>query len=590
MTEPLLTRALAAQLTNRVPPGLIRVAVVAGVLGASTVGYVTTGTTPFTAEIVSSSSWVLSSALQSLALASLALVVTAPRAGLVLATVSLGVGGLLPTIHQGLPAAWLVPAAALAVIAVTEGVLSVRRRALAPVLLGADPTSVTIPELPSYVVAPLLVRSLEATVGSIVLMLVAAGAVGWWWHDDSAASDFRAQAVVADATVVSVADDHMSAEVELDGETLRMPTTNLDRTVGDRVTVRWSPETGRVEAVDDVMDPTLVLIVAAFAGVLGVGWVLRSRRTRRGLFDLLTRPQPALTCLATWTPRRHGVLILAVDDAGRPVATAPRLVQVLAAPQHDPQGGPVGPSYGHAPPAPAETWHGETVLVAGRIGEAGPVLITHGEDVFVATAPLRFPAWRSLRPRTDIATERPSLYAEFKRSRDAVIEQVGRTAGRWLPWILLPGAWFASSWVVSVTGPSPRLIGAGLTFAGLAWAVSFLGHSTLNLRPRALVFRGLLLDTMIPWARVTAAEARDEVLTVGYDDGKPGGGRLVITVTPKSRPVVRDGAPPAEVAGRIEVARAERALARGRVRLRPSASTVLGACWVAALLVPLLRA
>ncbi len=234
-----------------------------------------------------------------------------------------------------------------------------------------------------------------------------------------------------------------------------------------------------------------------------------------------------------------------------------------------------------------DAWSRECVLVSGRLDQDGPVLLHRDGEVYLASDALRHPAWRSVRPRGTPAAEPRTAWRAFSGARDAALLRLGRATGAWLPWLLLPAIAAVSWWVVSVTGPSPRLLSAALAFAAIPWTLSVTGTPALSLRPRGLRFSGLLTDTYIPWGRVTGEVVDGETLVVRFDNGRPGGDALLLRSGQKFRRLTTDGAPATELAARIRSARLL-SLSPGRLVVLPSPPLLAALAWLAAMLAPAL--
>jgi hypothetical protein len=233
---------------------------------------------------------------------------------------------------------------------------------------------------------------------------------------------------------------------------------------------------------------------------------------------------------------------------------------------------------------------GVPVVLIGLAGDDAPVAVGVGADVYVSLRPLRAPRWR--RPRRGpgaAVSERPGLWRAYTDRQDRVVEALGRRAGRWLPWAaLLPAGWGLRAAVRWAELPrvSGGTVGAVVGLVALAWSLSLWGQPRLDLRARVLHVHGLLVDTRVPWVRITGAAADDEVLVVRYDDGRPGGDALLVPHG-SALPLTRDDAAPADMRTRVDgrAAGAAAALAAwgGRVppvRRVPSVPVLAAAAWL----------
>lgn len=627
---PMLTGERGRLVGQRVPTGVLRLAVVVGVLVPVAFSIAAPSDAPVTAALVESPEWLVASVVQSLAVAAVALVFFAPTAGVLVAAVATAVVSLLPAGHGGAPGAWAAAGATLGLLGVVDLLIAARRRALTSVAQRDTGGSAMAPVLPRYLTDSLYrVGAWRVTVGSL-LLVAAAGLVGWGFRDADVAAEFRAHAETVDATVLSVSDDGTSAQVSVGAQVYRLPVTNATRHDDERVRVRLDEGTGRCEALDDAFDPTFILVPVAAAAVVGIAMIARTRRLRRRIRALLTQPQPVVGALATLAPRARGALLVPYDDAGRSVAVAPNLLQIVTPEKLQPgwwedgegewahgefetsaygeradaqpvsvadlsdeellalagvTGEPEPPDHGEPVDGPAG-WRLTPVTVIGPLDDGWPVVLVHDDSAFLSSGPLRFPAWRAARPRVGPAQEGVSAWRAINDATGAALITLGVVAGRWVPWLALPGAWLLSTWIVSVTGPSLRLIVPGLVLVTSAWAVSMIGQSAVDIRPEVLHFRGVVVDLLVPWGCVTGVSTGDSAVIVRYDDGSDGGAALVLAEKQNARRLTRDGASAAQVAARIEMARALGDGTARQVRRRPTASTVLAVCWLLAVFLP----
>jgi hypothetical protein len=617
-----LTRDLARVLGDRLPPGWSQLAVLLTV-GTSVV-LASLGQTGLTADVAGSALYLLSGTVQAVVLGTLAVVWFAPSTGLALAAVSSLLVVLLPDSHVGPPRTWLATGLVLTLLTVVDQATAARRRALARVLLHDQASVVALPAVDPQVRARVL-RSGGVRLWTGVLLLAAsAGPLVLVWHDHRAAADFRAGAEVGTGTVVALSDDELQMQVDVDGRTYTTPISRTSPAVGDAVALRYDAATGRAEPVDDVFDPTLGLIPAVGLPLAGAVLVGQVRRRRARLAALLDEPLPAVVATAVDAPRAAGVLLAPADDVTFHLGTAPRLLQVAGpapAPFPAPPGGdldddeawdddehgharfsygalsdaellalaraeaddePVDPYRAPSGPGPLPEGPrppaGTPVVVMGLTGDDGPVALGFGPAVYLTTRPLRPPRWRFARGSAPLR-ERPGTWARFEAGRDRAIRRLGLRAGRWVPWLALPGWWWLVRSTVALLGWSVNLVLAALALVGLAWTLSRFGHPRLDLRVSDLRARGRFVDVVVPWSRVTGTVADDEALVVRYDDGRRGDA-LLLPRAAGGVLLTRDGAPPAEVAERVR-GRAAHALAgTARPRYRPSTPVVVAACWL----------
>lgn len=677
MDEAWLTRDVAGLIGPRVPAGVVRTAVglvvVAWVLGCAA----TEPDLPTTAEGLAEPAVLVTSVIQSLAIAGAVLVWPFPLAGTGLAAAALlALAGPGTTLSPGPARTSLVTGVLLLALALVQGVTQVRRTALARRAV-AHTERLAPPALSAPAAGAARRVGRGRLVLAVLLLAAAAGSMVWWWFEAASASAFRARAVETLVRVESVADDWASVTVRIDGAERRVSTPGRTYAPGEKVTVRHVPDSLRAEITDDVADYSIVLALAVPCLVAAGAQLLRVRLLRARMHDLLTAPQPAVRTLAVPAPRADGALLMPVDDVTTVAAIAPQMLSTMAAaPGHhgavgpmatgSVSGGPVpgGPVAGAPVPGGAvarpdgvpgeddgawdeddEDWEDDAfvpghatdgadaghagptlrarpdisamsdaelvalarepgwesllarpqpapapprpVVVAGRLDRRGPVLVHDEGLTFVTLADVRHPVWRSVRPRTAPAREPEPVRRRFADLRDGALTRLARATGGWLPWVLLPGVAAASDWVVRETGGSVRLLGAAFAFATLPWVLVVRGTPALSLGPRRLRMSGALLSTWVPWGRVTGVAVDDDTLVVRYDNGRPGGDAILGRVGHPERALTADGATAAELALRIEAARAW-ATPGPRVVLVPSAALVASLAWLAAMLAPAL--
>jgi hypothetical protein len=574
-----------------------------------------------TAAEVESSQWIQVGILQSAALAAVPTVLLAPTAGLVVATICCLVLGVVPAEAVGPHGPWLVSGVLLAVLLLVDGVLAVRRRARVRAVLAPGTARVAVPDLQDWVAGDVVRRGTGWLVLAVLLTLVGLGGVGVVVRDTRATADFRAQARTAQATVVEVAADDQSAQVEIDGRRYPVPLPATYRKVGDRVEVRYDPGSGRAELVDDVFDPTRATIPAVLCLMPAVVLVGRTRRRRAQTRRLLTGEWPAFRLRAEQAPRVLGAVLTPWDDVTRPLVTAPSLdlvhpFEVLwydeddvdlawldpnandhgrGGWQVDDEGedtgrggeGAIRPDVSAIPDAELlrqaraglvegeaevepetsgpSVWHGSEVVVLGLTQDGGPLAVLDGERVWLTGRPALWPAWswplhRRRTAALPVAASEPTrLWDRYVDAQWSVTAGVGRRVGRWLPWLALPLLVWGSRSAAVELGARWQLASWATGLVPLAWTVSFWGAPRVRLVTDGLRVRGAMLTTHLPWVRITGVAADSGAVVVRYDDGMPGGGALLLPESVELPTLGEDGGPVA-LAARIDEQRRAAAL------------------------------
>lgn len=636
-----LTRDLAADLAMRVPRRWVQLVTIVTVVALVFASIGAEGSVATTAELVESPQWLLAAVVQSTLLASIAVVLLAPTAGLALATVSCLLIGVLPSAVVGATGRWSAGGAALAALLLVEGVLTVRRRARVRSVLVREADRVVLPDLHPAARAWVTRRGtgwlLLAGLGALVCL----GASALVVHDSAAAAQFRDRAVIGHGEIVEVASDNTSAQVEIEGRRYQVPLPSSYPAVGDPVEARYDPASGRAELVDDVFEPTQAVIPAVLGLAVAVVLVARTMRRRAGARRLLADGAPASRVHALPAPRAAGAVLTPWDDVSWGLATVPALVLVHpieqdGGPDHDEDGDeemPV-PDISAVPDEDLLRWAREglagevavsdpdaelvmppdsDVVVVGLTEDGGPVAVLIDDQVWVSGRPVAWPgwAWPTRRPAHApvLATEQAGLWERFTQAEGRLLAGVGRRVGRWLPWLLLPAVVWASHEAVGDLGSPGEMARWVVGLAPVAWTVSFWGEPRLRLTADGLRVRGVMMTTHLPWVRITGIAADSGAVVLRYDDGTPGGDALLLPESTDLPTLGEDGGPVALAARLDEQRRAAvgRAPAtapvvreRGRgshgatdlsgrpqVRRWPAAPTVVAICWTLAWLVPL---
>ncbi|WP_426311039.1 hypothetical protein [Cellulosimicrobium sp. E-16] len=477
--------------------------------------------------------------LAGVAVGALLLVWVCPRVGVwagAVVTAVAAVGTPLPAAATALGGA-----AVLALLALSQSRARARQREASATWGGSTAPVVPdgLPEARAYAARWRGVRTAAA-----VACLVAAVVCGAWFARDlAAARAFRSGALEAPGTVVE--QDGLDAVVEVDGLRFDVPLELASVEVGDVVGVRYDGS-GRAELVDDVADPSLLLVPAGAGALTGTALLAHEAVRRRRVRRLLLHGGPATTAYATW--HEHGALILPSAHAA-PIAVARDLLLLSEPPEEawhddDPLDRDVSelsddelvtraradegtgdesgdePSWEGSPP----TWQGTRLLVVGLRADGWPVAVRGPDDRWYVTdtdvaAPPR--ARRHL-PPSDRVRSTDDGADDRDATRDARRGQ-GSRPGRWaglarstgaagptatLPAVLAFALWVAPevSWFVALTG--------SVTLAGALHTWSSAARPALSTTTDALVVHGPLRDTFVPWSRVTSVRARQGALVV----------------------------------------------------------------------------
>lgn len=416
---PVLYRPALLGWSERPPRALVRfgsLAVGVAMLVVSIVQSESDGGPAWTAAVSTSPGYLLSSLLQGAFIGSLVVLLLAPRLGTPLTAVAGTLAALDPWgayWGAGGPL-WWGGVGVLTVVAVVDG-LGLARQVAAARTWAAGP--VVVPEAPDEVVRQLTGWRRVYLAVATLAVVGAAVAVVWTWHDLRAVEEFRATATTVPGVVVSVADDDLSARVDLGGgNEVEVPLPTEYVAVDDEVQVTVGD--GRAELVIDPFDPFGGLIPAATGLLVAAAMVLVETHRRRTLRGLLRHGAPAVQVNVTWSEEHGGLLLHCRDDALRPVALlpapyplaawltgdededdAPRQVadlddaellahadEVLREDDEDPDENPhrdVLVTWSHAP-----------ALVVGLRRDGEPVAL-HGPDgVWLLSEPIRRPARR----------------------------------------------------------------------------------------------------------------------------------------------------------------------------------------------------
>ncbi|MGW6228332.1 hypothetical protein ACWFQT_14550 [Cellulosimicrobium cellulans] len=489
-----------------------------------------------TAEEAADPAYWATGLLAGVAVGALLLVWVCPRVGTwagAVVTAVAAVGTPLPAAATALGGA-----AVLALLALSQSRARVRQREASATWGGSVGPVVPdgLPEARAYAA-----RWRGGRTAAAVACLVEAVVCGAWFARDlTAAHAFRDGALEAAGTVVE--EDGLDAVVEVDGLRYDVPLELASVEVGDVVGVRYDGS-GRAELVDDVADPSLLLLPAGAGALTGTALLAHEAARRRRVRRLLLHGGPATTAYATW--HEHGALILPSVHAA-PIAVARDLLLLSEPPEeawHDDDhldrdvnelsddelvararaeegtGDESGdePSWEGSPP----TWHGTRLLVVGLRADGWPVAVRGLDDRWYVTdtevsAPPRARRHAPLSESSlstdggdDLAADalppqdaRPGRWASLARSTGVV--------GPWaaLPVVLAFALWAApeASWFAALAGS----VGVG----GALHAWSSAAHPALSTTAVALVVRGPLRDTFVPWSRVTSVSARQGALVV----------------------------------------------------------------------------
>jgi len=559
---------------------------------------------PFTAAVVSDPGYWGAGVVAGVACGALVTLLVAPRAGLWAALVA---AALTAVGSSG--TSLVVSLAGAAVLGLLVGVdASARARQRVATRLWQGPRVVPGGE-PAGRAWAVRWRGGWTALGALALVGALVGGA-WFVRDAQAAERFRAAALEADGTVVALDDDDLTAVVAVGDLELSVPLPSTTPEVGSVVVVRYDGS-GRAELVDDVFDPSLVLVPAGAAAVVGLVVLAREAARRRRVRALLVRDQQAVGVLATWDGRD---VRLAADD-GVAFAGAQELFLLSEPPDdaahEDPFDRPVGSvsddelldlAQGPGedddwPPGSPPTWDGTPVLVVGLVADGSPVALRGPDERwYVTETVVDVPRTRGRHAggpsrRSTAAGGQGSVRggtgpdggASPAGTRDRLLRLAVRTGGVG-PWVaavlVLPFAlWIAPE--VSLVALVP-----GSVF--VAWALhtwSWAAEPALAPRPQALVVRGALLDAHLPWRRVEAVVASADALVVRVAASSLEQADAILLPAETTGGLVRGAADPFAARDALLAAndRAVAAAGSGDSRRRPSRSALVAALGVVAL-------
>jgi hypothetical protein len=376
-------------------------------------------------------------------------------------------------------------------------------------------------------------------------------------HEHRAAQAFRAQALEDTGTVVDVADDDMSAVVQVDGLHLDVPLPSVYVEVGEEVVVRYDGS-GRAELVDDVADPSLWLFLSGAGVVGGAALLAQEAARRRGVATLLTHGGPAVRVLATWDGK-GGATFAPVDAPGEPFGRAGDLLGLAALPEPeesdrlvDPfsqaveevsddelldlarrmaaeaiDGDPSAEPEGVAVPS---TWASTGVLVVGLLDDRSPIAVQAPDGTWYATETTVRPGHgRRHGVTTRHAGAAPSGAARAGTAPGGTVAsedvdrggdgrgrlgRLARRSGTVGPWLALPVVaafvWWLGPELVTWWSVVFFAFGTASVLHAWAWAAT----PALGVTARALVARRPVLDEHLPWARVRDVVADASALVI----------------------------------------------------------------------------
>lgn len=499
-------------------------------------------------DVLDDGPWALWTVPQGAWLAALVLCVTTPRLGVRTGAVVCALEGLSP---YEVPWLWFTSAAVLGAVVAVDGVAAARQHALARSVTRGSLT----PDLPEAERGRLSrPRPVPLAVGCL---LVLAGAVllAVWWMETESARDFYQRGEQETGTIVAVADDGMTATVEIHGidRTVRYPAAYPVQ--GEVRTYLVDPDTARIEDVRDVSDPSGWLFLASACLVVSLMTFASVVAGRREMRSLLATPS-----LAWW-------VVASVSPAGRIFLAAPETPDLAFARTGIPvtvrspePGEPTGPI------APLTTWRRTPVLLVG-LKDGGPAAL-RGPDG----------SWHITRVLEPAHSATPlSLRAWWKRLR--------QSTGSWLPWFMVPGAFAFMQWMAPDVG-TLKFLGfvVGVAFAMWGWNRNSLAR--LCVVPSGLIVRGTVLDELLPWSRIreVTADASAVVIRLQQSDRD----RILVEAGAEAATALLGRSlDPVDVARRLEQARAAGSVGRAPVPtnrvLFPSVPLLVAVAWVGAL-------
>lgn len=563
---------------------------------------------PYTADVVTDPAYWLTGGIVGLAIGALALLLLAPRAGVWAAALSTGTAAIG---CSGVPLV-VCTAGTLALLALAGADASARaKQHLAArswtgngiVVPGGEPLA------RSHAVRW---RGGWTAFGILALVGFVFGA-GWFVKDTREAEQFRAAATEAEGTVVEVTDDELVAVVAVDELDLSVPLPSTTPEVGTVVAVRYDGS-GRAELLDDVFDPSLVLLPTGASAIVGVAVLALEKTRRRRVRALLVHGAPAVEVRATWDGRD---VRITTSTGARPFAAARDLMLLSEPPTADEpesayhrpvetvsddellelvQGSHEEPAW--APDSPP-TWQGTPVLAVGLVADGHPVALRGPDDRwYVTETVVESPRSARRHAGAPARSSAPGATAEGAAERGLVGQGETEThvdvarpllraavrTGQVGPWLAAALVLPLAVWIAPEVSPVALVPGS----AAVAWALhswSWESLPALAARPRALVVRGPLLDTHLPWHRVEAVIARADALVVrvGATSLEPADAILLQASTTGG---LVHGASDTFAARDALLAAHDRAVAEAAARdsvRRPSRSAVVAALGVATL-------
>ena len=583
------------------------------------------------AEVVESAPWLAGSAVQGLGLGALVSVWFAPALGVWLGAAALLAAPFADTFVSstvGLGAALLLVGLGLADVA------GRRRQRLASQQWSTSP--VMLPESdPAERGHAERWRTGWTALGGI-LLVAALVLIAVFARDLAAVKAFRAHAEVTVGTVVEVADDEMSAVVDVGGLRLDVPLPTVYVDVDEQVGVRHD-DTGRAELVNDADDPSWSLLLSVAALAAGLTLLVKERGRRRAVRRLLTFGGPAVRLLATtdgsWgvqlaDPQAPAVVVATsgrllnlrpfepaegvdadpewerpvteVADAALLRLARERLAEALAA--EDPTTPPLGAGSLSTP----DGWrdvavdvvglveHGEPVALRGpdgawwvtEVGVRGPDdwLRRLGKRIRGQAAPVLGgePAGQDPDPDLDLGLgedretfDLSSSATSSDAARPPLFVRFARRTGPVGPWLAAFAAPAAAWWLdLDVIGT----LVLAFTIASALHAWSGLALAPLKITRDRFVSRQAVLDEHYPWARVRDVVADDKALVIRLHASEVEPEDALLFATPPGVPLLRGVTDPHEARRLLLAARdaaLPRALTDTRTRRLPSTPAIV---------------
>lgn len=351
---------------------------------------------------------------------------------------------------------------------------------------------------------PAAPRLPAGVVVGLVLLLCAAAALALGLQRGQAERAAEARASRATGTVVAHADDGYVVTLLVEDRRVEVDTwLAADRPVGSEQQLLLLPD-GQVRLVAEPYDPSGWGLLATLLGLTGAALALRSRERAHRLRSLLEQDQPLLRVRVAPTAP---AAVLRHDDvaaAGPPLALAPlALVELDEDEDDDPSAGS-WPAVLHGLPR-----HGHPV--AARLDD-GRHLVPLG-PARRAPQDWSLPFATAL-PDHDLAPVVPA-------ADDLPPDQGGRPAP--VPWperrwraplgaaVLLAGL-VALAAVLALTADPLDALWRGVLAAQLALQGALLRSTGAELRPDALVHRGLRHRLVLPWRGLSGVDVVDDAL------------------------------------------------------------------------------